>query len=146
MIRVRVASNRLGLARNALTGAVASIIGRVAIELDKHRIINLTTERAFNRLQVGSVAVCRKLYAIFQPARKIIDELMCGNRVTPSVMPARNKLRISVNRNPGPNVANAKHALLFNRDVLFFGINEAPNFVTLKATARKIAKHFVLIL
>src|SRR6185503_2776570 len=69
-----------------------------------------------------------------------------GNRVTPSVMPARNKLRVSINRDPSPNVAVAKHAKLFNRDVLVLGINKRPDFVTLKATARQIAKHFVLIL
>src|SRR6266404_9667229 len=90
MLRIGVARDRMRLASDAIAGTVASIIGRVAVELNKHRVVNVTTECAFYRLQVGSVAVCCNLYAILQPAREIINELVCSYRVTPSVMPARN--------------------------------------------------------
>lgn len=146
VVWVWVAGNRSRLASDTLAGAVTSIIGRVTVELDKHRIVDLATERALDGLQVGSVSVCRKLYARLQAASKIVDELVRGDRVTSPVMPARNQFRIGVDGDPGPNVAVAKHAALFFWDVLFLGIAERPDFVTLKATTIEILKRCVLIL
>lgn len=50
MLRVGVAGDCFWLTANALAGAVASVVWWVAVELNQHRIINLASECAFNRL------------------------------------------------------------------------------------------------
>jgi len=146
MIWVRVAGNCFCLTANALTGAIAAIIGRVAVEFDKHRIVNVTTESALDGLQVGSVTVSGKLYAILQAAGKVSHKLVCRYSVTPSVMPAGNKLSVGIYRDPSPHVAVTKTTLLFKRDIFFFGVAKRPNFIALKALTRQIAQRVVLIL
>ena len=53
--------------------------------------------------------------------------------VTAPDEPRRDKLRVRVDRGPGPHVANAGIALHALGDVLRLRIDEAPNFVELEA-------------
>jgi hypothetical protein len=56
MLLVRAADDRLLPAANALGRGVALLaFGALAVELHQHGIVHVSTERAFDRLQVGLV-------------------------------------------------------------------------------------------
>lgn len=69
VLHVGIAFNPFLTSTDAFRGAIAALdaLGSFAVELHKHRVINVGTERAFNGLQVGLMAVAGKLNAIGEP-------------------------------------------------------------------------------
>jgi hypothetical protein len=55
-------------------------------------------------------------------------------------MPANDQLAVSVQRYPRPHITVAELPSLLLRDVLFFGVGESPNLITLHAAAIEIAE------
>lgn len=60
-------------------------------------------------------------------------------------MPARNKLRVCVRREPKPRVASVNGLALHRWDVLLLRADEAPDFIDLEALALEALEHAVLI-
>src|SRR5258708_5463694 len=79
-----------------------------------------------------------------EPFGKIMDEMIRGPAVARSNKPARHEFRVGINRRPSPRITPA-FFLLFFRGVLFLRTDERPNFITLNATAREVAKDAILI-
>ena len=53
------------------------VTGRIAVNLDEHGVVDITTKSVFHCLQVSLVAVCRQLNPVAQSARQIGDEHAC---------------------------------------------------------------------
>ncbi len=67
MRRVGVAFDPRLASADALGGAISHFtLCAVAVEFYKHRIINIRAKRAFDRLKVSTMAVCRQLNAVRQ--------------------------------------------------------------------------------
>ncbi len=145
--RIRITDNRGGHRSNAFRRTITSLAfaSVVAVQFDKHGIINFRTEGSLNGIQIYSVAVRGQLDTIGETRSQIGDEVVrVASRAT-TYQPARNQLRISTQCSPCPNVTITKLAAQFFRKVFFLRIAERPNFVTLNFLARKIAKVSVLI-
>jgi hypothetical protein len=85
------------------------------------------------------VAISSKLDALAQTASQIINEFSRIDCRTIANHEGWNELGISVYRRPGPDIAKAKLALQFFRQVLFLGVAERPNFIALNPFAGKAA-------
>ena len=58
----------------------------------------------------------------------------------------RNKLGISADRRPRPDISKTKLTLLFERHVLLLGVAERPDFIALDSLARQVTKMRILVL
>src|SRR2546427_3533341 len=112
-----------------------------AVNLLKLRIVNLTAKCIFDRVKISAMAVCRQLNAIDKPRFQIVHEMISATCIALSDEPARHKLCIGIERNPRSNVASDLRLVLY-RAIFFFGIHERPDFITLNALTREIAKYF----
>jgi hypothetical protein len=85
------------------------------------------------------------LHAIREAAGKITDEQLGVADPAIADVPARNKLRVSIDCRPRPNVADPRNALKLLRDIALLRVDEAPNLVALNTLARQVAKVLVLV-
>lgn len=126
----------------AIGGAVSAFEGlrRVAIELDEHGVINVSAERAFNRFQIGLVAVAGQLDAIHDPRGHILDKPLRAFAIATADKMRNEQFRIGLNRGPCPRIAGAINRRFHIRRVLLLRADERPNFVNLNL-ARLHAAH-----
>lgn len=80
-------------------------------------------EGAFYGLQVGLVAVRRKLHPVCQAARYVVHEHAGIARVPAADVPGNDELGVRVDRGPGPDVPDA-----FRRGL---GVAQRPNLIAL---------------
>src|SRR6185312_7855511 len=99
-------------------------------------VVDLTAERRVDGIEVALKAVRSDLDAIGEPSRQVVNELHGGVAVAAPDMPARNKLRLGVRRNPKPSVASGAANALHVRDVLGLRADETPDLINLQALAR----------
>ena len=107
MRRVWIAANHLHVSPDALCRAVAAQlgIGRSAVYLLQLSVINITTKRVFNRLQVRLVAVRGKLHVPIDAICTVLHEVVRPTRITPSHKVANAQLGIGVYCCPDPYIA-----------------------------------------
>jgi hypothetical protein len=139
--------NAVLLDASAFGGAVAALgaIRRGTIELDQHGVVDVTTERTFNNLQISPVTIAGELDAVGKAARKIVHEAHCVLAVAPADQPRHDRLGVGIDSRPSPCVASAFRGGLGHLDVLLLRVGERPDFINLNALAGQIAKGFVLI-
>ena len=144
VFRIGIAANNLLLAADAISGAVARFrISRLAIEFYQHGVVDVVLKSTGDSVNVNRMAVRRKLYAARKPRRQILNEFPRRNRMASTYKPGANQLGIRVHRDPGPHVASVTTLARRRRDVLLFGRDERPNFITLDALTRQIHESFV---
>jgi hypothetical protein len=108
MFGIGVAFNAMLVRASANCGAIAVLpFRRHAVHLYRHRIVDVTTESAFDRLQIWPVSVARKLHPIGEALRKIIYENLGGLTVAVPEIERDGELAISIEPNPGPDVTSA---------------------------------------
>src|SRR5689334_11320999 len=91
------------------------------------------------------MAVAGELDAIGQPRLQIRNKRNGGVRIASAKQPANQKLGISADRRPRPNVASGRRRGLRLRYVAVLGVNERPDFIHLDPLARQVAERLVLI-
>ena len=133
---------------DAFRWAIASLfVARIApIELDQHRVVDLSSECQLNRSQVNVVTVRGQLDAVGEPSRQIVHEMLCVPRRAPSYAPRNNQLTVGAECGPRPHISIAKASALFFRHVFVFRVAERPDFIALYSFAWKVAKRLALIL
>lgn len=147
MLRVGFTHQRHDARPHALRGAVALLFAGIrAVYLDEHGVVYIAAERVFHGIQVWLVPVGRQLYAMTETAREILNEFGSGSAVARSNHPARDKLRVRINRGPRPHATDSELILLFDGYVLVLRANERPDFIALKTAAREVSEITVLIL
>jgi len=92
------------------------------------------------------MAVAGELHTIDQPFRQIGNEHLGRIAIAITDQPRRNQLRVSVDRNPGPQITSFDRRALGRGDVALLAVIEAPDFVYLKLLARQVAEDRVLVL
>ena len=128
-------------------GAVARLwrVADATVNLLQHRIINIRSERIFDRAQIGAVSVRCKLNAMCQAVCQIVHEVIRATRIALANEPAGNQFRVRTNCSPSPNIACALF-LHFNGAILFLCSDETPNLIGLEALTFQIHESSVLIL
>ena len=71
-------------------------LGIGAIELDQHRIVNISAERAVYSIEVHLVSVRRQLHSIRQTGGQVGNELRSRTGVALADVPADHELGVSV--------------------------------------------------
>lgn len=135
--------DRADAGRRAVAPAVALRI--VAVELDQHRVVDVGAERERDGFQVDAMAVRRQLHAVGQAVREVVHEVLGVPCVAVADAPAHNQLSVGAQRGPRPHVAVAELPSQFLGHVLFLGVAERPDFVTLNLGAWQVAKRFALV-
>ena len=115
------------------------------VELDQLGVIDVRAESAFDRFQIRSMTIARKLDAIGQPRRNVIDKGPRAIAVATADEIANDELRIGVQANPRPNVSSAFRSGLRPCDVLLLGVNESPSLIDLNALGCEVADVLVMI-
>src|ERR1022692_4326779 len=115
-------------------GAVARLwpLLRVVVNLLQHRVINVRSESILNGAQICAMTVSRQLHAMREAFREVVHEAIRTAGVAIANEPARNELRIGIERNPSPNIARAL-LLHFNGAVLLLRSDERPDSIALHA-------------
>ena len=134
------------LGAQTLRRAVAFLsLGIVAVDLYKHRVVDVSAERIRDGSEIHLMAVRGQLDAIPEPAGNILKEFQRTPGIPPSDEPSNHQLGIGINRRERPNVS--AHALfnLLLGDVLFFAADETPDLIHLHALGGDIANHTVLV-
>lgn len=91
VLRVRVTLYNVSPCTRVLGGAVTLLVRVVfAVQLYKHRIVNLATEGILYRSKVRLVTVARELNTRGQPVGQVRDKLCGVFCVSPSDVPAGN--------------------------------------------------------
>ncbi len=147
MRHIRVALDASLASADALCGAVTTAcrLRGGPVNLNQHRVIDLSAERRIDRGHIRPMTVSRDLDAVGEARREIVNELLSGVGVAVSNVPAGDKLRVGVGREPQPRIAGCSRRLGFLRGVLLLGADEAPNFIDLESLTGKVLKHAVLI-
>jgi len=129
-----------------LRRAIAALsLGCITINLDKHCIVDVRAERAFNRFEVGAMAVSRELDAVSKAIAQIGDELSGGESITATYGIGGDQLGICADGGPGPNIAHVAIGFAIFRDVLLLGPDKGPDFVALDALAGQIADGLAVV-
>jgi len=147
MLWVGIARNSLALASDALRWTVARVAWAFrAVDFHQHRVINIVLERASDGIQISLVTIGRKLDAVRQAARKILDELPRRKKVASPDHPGANQLGVCVHCNPSPDIARVAALQRPLRHVLLLRRNETPDFVTLNPFAGEIAQMLIQVI
>jgi hypothetical protein len=86
-----------------------------------------------------------QLDAMGQPGGEITHKLDRVGGAPASEQPTRNKFGIRIEREPGPYITKAELAFVFFWYVLFPGVAEAPDFITLEPLTGQVAELLVLV-
>lgn len=122
------------------------VLRRIAVQLNKHRVVNLGPESILDRCQVGFVSVRRELDLVGEPSAQIADKLEGITGVALAHQEGRDELGVGVRGDPSPHVAVAELPSVFVRDVLLLRVAEVPYLVALDTLAGEVAENPVLIL
>ena len=120
--------------------------GAEPYRLNQHRVIDIAGEGRVHGVEIDVVPVRRELDAVCQPIRQIFHESDGRFRSSRSYEPARDKLCVRVDGDPGPNIAVTKLPLKLRGHVLRLRVHEAPNLVALDALTGEIAQMLALLL
>ena len=147
VLGVRHPGNRVTLATKAHGRAVALLsVVRDTVDLNEHGVVHIARKRLINRLDIKLQAIAGKLDAIRKTAGKVFDKVAGALRIALANQPARDQLRIGINRGPEPRIASAG---VVRRDlwrhVLLLGIAKRPALINLHPFAQEVLKHAVLI-
>ena len=117
-------------------------IGIADIFFCEHRVIDIPTERSFNRADVWRVSVRRDLWAIHDPGAQIARERMgvCGRAFADQI--AQHGLLCGRERDEKPHVA--KLSGIASMHALLFFLDEVPLFIKLDLVYLQIAHHAVV--
>jgi hypothetical protein len=147
MTRVWSAADYSRAAANAFRRTILCVgLTVTAIQFDQHRVIDVCTERTFHGIYIYAMTVRGKLNAMGHALREIINESASGAYAPRSDTPTWDKLRVSADRRPGPNVAIAELPLHPSCKVFGFGVTKRPDFVALNPLTGKVSQRVLLIL
>ena len=83
MLWVRIATDNLHIAANARRGRVARfVLHDRAVNLLKHRIVNIRSEGVLNRIQIDSVTVSGDLHAVLDSTGAVLHKLFRPTAIT----------------------------------------------------------------
>ena len=129
----------------AVARAVAACAGRVAIDFDKHGVVDIRAKGLLHSFKVRLVAVAAELHPVGQAQRQVGDEQLRRLGVARADVERGDQLGVGVDRHPRPGVAGIVRVCLGGGDVLGLRIDERPNLIDLHALAGQVAHHPVLI-
>ena len=96
----------------------------------EHGVVDVCSESALNRFQVGAVGVGGQLDAVADTAGAILHEIPRPSTVTAPNKVANHQLCIRIHTYPGPNVSPS-FRLLCGAGVLLLAADKAPDFIRL---------------
>ena len=107
MLRIGIADDGSGFATDALWRAVSLLTFRIiAVDLHQLCVVDFTTKGTFDRLQVYSESIGCELDSFDQALSQIVDQYPRGNGIARTDKPARDQLRLRVNRRERPRIAS----------------------------------------
>ena len=147
VVRVGVTLNGIPPRPDALGGAIAGIPDQLgSVQLHEHGVVDLEAEGIFHGIDVDLVPVRRELDAIGKPSGQIRHKLRSAARIPLPHEPARDDLRVSAKRCPGPYVPKPELPLQVLRDVLLLRVAEGPNLIALNPATGQVPKVGILVL
>src|ERR1019366_9254350 len=147
VFRIRIAAHNLHVGTDALGGTVTALlgIGGSAVNLLQLSVIHVHAKRAFDRVQVGSVAVCRDLYAPTNALSAVLHKVHCPSAIAAADEVADAELRVRVDSGPRPSISPSFRFSL-GADVLRLCPDEAPNLITLQTAHPHVADVSIVVL
>lgn len=145
VLRVRVARNRHLHAAFACGRAIAGIRLDAAVNLHKHRVVDVTPEGIFDGRQVHLLPVRRQLNPIGQAISHILQEGRRATGIAQADQPAQDELRLCINRDERPDIAHRATRGIGGGDVPLLRANERPYFIHLDALRGHVADGCVLV-
>src|ERR1017187_3378373 len=148
VLGIRVAGNRVGLAPQALRGAVACFtIVWSTIDLNQHRKVYALRKGVRYCAEIHLMPVCRHLNKIRETARYVIQEVLSRFGIAWPDHPTDYQFGIGVNGYEGPRISSvAGTGNNSGSDVLLLRGDKGPQFVDLNTLRFQIADRFVQVL
>ena len=146
--RVGIAKYRVFLDARTLRGAVPFLPLRVvAVDLDQLGVVDVKQSKGIgNSRQIHPVAVRGQLGSIRQATGNVLKELGSAPRIPPANKPANGELRLGLDGDEGPDIANDLPLGLLSGHVFLFAAHERPDFIDLDPLRRDVAEDGVLVL
>jgi hypothetical protein len=140
VLGVRLATQNASATSDARCRAVTRLraISRRSVELDQHRIVDVSSECVFDGVRIDAVSVRRQLNPVPDARGSVLHKCLGSRSAAISEGIRDNQLCIRTDGRPRPNIASAL-LHLFKRDVFLLRINERPHFVTLDSPHPQIA-------
>ena len=116
-----------------------------AVNLLKHRVINVCSESILNRYEIGFISVSGKFNFVGKSRFQIMHEVIGATGIALTDQPARNQFSFRVDCRPRPNIASA-FCFHFRAAIFCLRSHKTPNLITLESLAFQIHESLVLIL